>query len=1281
MKMNHWFLYRAVCGFALLGLATSLRADAPGSYDGPKWALLDPKLCLQAAGEVTVAKYPDCDDATVEQKSIRVYHSDGTAECQDETYTKVLTEKGKRGDRTLKLGFQIPYNTVEVVKLEVIKPNGEVQTVDVAANSKEMIDQSQMAMNIFDPNSKILEVNIPQVEIGVVVHSVVRTTIQRSIIPGEYSETSLFEGSGFIRHSVYEVHAPADKPLKHTLMRDEVPGTVHYSAQTLEGQGMIHHWEVNNVSRMFDEPGMPPYANTLQRLAISTTPDWQAVSKWYWELSKPHLEATSPEMKQKVTELTAGAKSDSDKIKALFHYVSRDVRYMGLTPEKDRPGFEPHDVKLTFDNKYGVCRDKAALLVSMLRLSGLPAYPILVNVGTKMDGENPDPGFNHAIVAVETRPGEYQLMDPTAENTKDLLPSYECDQSFLVCRPEGEKLQTSKIFPADENLMRIKTEAVLTADGTVQAKSQLGFDGINDNAYREAFSQMKPDDQRRFFETRIKQAMPGATLKNVKISPADMADISTALQVELEFSVPGMTAAGGGKAVVNMPWIGKGVGIVSFILEGAGLEKRKYPLRTMIACGLREDVAVKLSPEFSGAASMPSCVPVEDPTLAYSRRVEFKDQTLVGTGELKLKGVEFSPSEYQSLKKTLQVMDYDQRKAPIMNTSGTPSAGKPIRTAGTAAPPVDSNAEVLESRKSLEIKDTQTSVSRIKYTKKVLNYAGKKNEAEIKFDYNPSCQEARLVSAVVTSKDGKRQEISAGEINRMDAGWNASAKRYTGGKTLVANLPGVDIGSTIEAEFEITSKGRPYQSGFESFQLFDNLAKKSFRLSLPADLPLQKLLTGDTGAVHEEATTNAGIRTIEWRVEHVAALPAERQQPPEWNFMPGVEYFAGDLKTYLTELKTTLVRCSGQNAKTAELAKKLTAGAADRRAAVVAIRDFVAKSIRRAGPTFTDLPLSELSAADTTLADGYGHVADQAILLHSLLQAAGFAPEFVLASGLPAVAGITNTALVFPLPQTFNVPLIRVKVAGETYYLNDTDQYSRLGATAHQDRLAIALDSQDYEVIHPVAGAGSRVEVDYALKLADDGKTRIGITRRYFGAEFGSRNRFFSELPPEERRRYFQEQVSGVAQGARPVADLQTSFEGYPGVESFTVELDSYGVADGKYFYFDLPFAPSLFPGGTDHRSLPYFISWQNEETIRTTIDLPPGFRRIIISPEDQNLTAPAGGGMARVKSQDTPGRRVITHELDVSPAVVSPAQYASLQDLESTLGRKSAKVFLLEKD
>ena len=48
---------------------------------------------------------------------------------------------------------------------------------------------------------------------------------------------------------------------------------------------------------------------------------------------------------------------------------------------------------------------------------------MLINVGTKMDPEVPDPFFNHAIVSVELAKGKYVLMDPTDEHTRNLLPS------------------------------------------------------------------------------------------------------------------------------------------------------------------------------------------------------------------------------------------------------------------------------------------------------------------------------------------------------------------------------------------------------------------------------------------------------------------------------------------------------------------------------------------------------------------------------------------------------------------------------------------------------------------------------------------------------------------------------------------------------------------------------------------------------------------------------------------------------------------------------------------
>jgi uncharacterized protein DUF3857/transglutaminase superfamily protein len=1258
--------------------AEDSKAQTKARYSDEKYAFLDSAKAMAAANEITTQKYPDSDDITVEKNMVREYRADGTGESQDETFTKVLTEKGKRGNRTLSLYYMLPYSTAEIVKVEVIKPDGKAGVVDVAANSKDMIDDSQMGMNIYDPNSKILKMNIPGVEVGDVVHTITRTTTERPIIPGEFAEENVFEGTGFIRHMSYVVFTPKEKPLKKIYVRDEVAGTMKHSTQTT-ATGTLHRWEINNVPRMFDEPSMPPYEMVLQRVLISTTPDWQTVSKWYWDLSKPHLEATTPDMKLKVKILTQDAKTDMDRIKAVFYEVAQKIRYMGLTPEKDRPGYEPHDVRLTFENKYGVCRDKAALLVSMLRTAGLKAFPVLVNVGSKKDADVPEAFFNHAIVGVELKKNEIVLMDPTAENTKDLLPSYECDQSFLVCRPEGDVIRTSPIVPAEQNMMRVKTTASLNAAGHLEGRSEMTFEGINDNQYREAFSRMKGDDKRRFFERNLKRAMPGARLKSLKVFPDDMTDVSSVVRAEVEFSADGLTATGEGKSIVSLPWIGKGMGIVNYLLGGTGLEKRKYPLRTEIACGLEEDITIKLEDGFTGAVSLPALNPVNDDSLSYKRQVALKNGTLNCSAEFKLKAVDFSPKQYAKLKQTLKTMEYDERKAPVLAVNESAATKALAKHEPSTPAAVESNARILESHKEIEVKDAHTQVYRARYSKQVLTYSGKKNEAEVKIGFNPACEEARIVRAIVTSKTGQRQEIATNEMNVMDAGWNASARRYTGGKILVANLPGVDIGSKIEVEFEIISKNKPFVSGFESFQMFDDLETKDVQLTAPADLRLQTIMTGTSGMVTAETNAANGQQTFRWRAERVKALPAEGQLPPEWVYLAGVDYFAGDLKSYLDALRETMLDRSAKGTKAGEKAKELAAKAGTKAAAVTAIRDYIAKTIRVAGPSFSELPLSELSAADTTLQDGYGHMADRAILFHSMLAAAGFEPEFVMASGLPPIDAITNLAAAF-LPQHYQTPLVRVIIDGEAYYLNDTDQYSRLGSTPHDGRLAVALKTQAPQIVHATKEGRDETDTIYALSLSDNGKTKIGITRQYFGGHYNSKNRYFSELPPEERRRYYQEIVSDVAQGAHPIGDLTTKFDCYPGIEQFTVEVDNYTVVDGKYTYFDLPFTPSLFPVGADQRTLPLFISYRSHNLVRTEIELPPGYRKVAIAPKSETYNAPGGGGKALMSMKQSGDKCIITHEFETSPAIIDPKDYQAMLDLEANLGRKASRVFLLEK-
>ncbi len=825
--------------------------------------------------------------------------------------------------------------------------------------------------------------------------------------------------------------------------------------------------------------------------------------------------------------------------------------------------------------------------------------------------------------------------------------------------------------------MRVKTTGTLSAAGVLDARTELSFEGVNDDAYRNAFVTMKPDDVRRFFERDLKQVLPGAKLKSIKLMPENLLDMATNLHAEIEYSAAGMIASGNGKAIVTLPWVGKSVGILNFILRDAGLEKRKYPMQTGTTGGMDEEVSLTLGDGFSQVVSLPDCPMLNDDCLDSREQVSVAGKTLAATRDLKLKVVEFSPAQYAKLKETLKQQDYDARKMPVLALQKNAGA-KPAEVTGASDhASVQSDAIILNASKTLDVTDAHTSVYRVKYSKLILSYEGKKREAELKLDFNPACSSARLIHAATISRAGERAEISPGEINIMDAGWNASAKRYTGGKILVANLPNVEIGSRIEVEFEITSTNRPYLAGFETFQFVDDLKAKTVELTAPAGLKIQKLISGPAGSVKENSKTANGKQIFTWTAENVPALPSEGQLPPEWTFNPAVGFFVGDVNDYYRELQKTLLDRAGKNSQAAARAKQLTSLATNRLAALRIIRDFVTKSVRLAGPGFTELPLSELSAADTTLADGYGHLADRAILLHAMLSAAGFKPEFVLASDLPPIASLDAVVRHFPLPQNFSYPLVRVAVDGQNYYLNDTDQYSQPGATTHAHRLALALATRAIEEIQPAKNCDEKSESQYTLALDKDGRAQIGVTRRYFGSSFGAKNHYFSELPPEERRRYFQQLVSGVAQGARPVGDLVTKFDGYPGIEQFTVTVDHYAVADGKYLYFDLPFTTSLFPAGTDKRELPLFISAAGHSRISTEILLPPEFRKLVIAPLGKRLSA--AGGTARVTAANERGKFALTHELDTTPAIIAPGEYPALLQAESALREKSARAFLLQ--
>jgi len=90
---------------------------------------------------------------------MRIYHADGTAESQDETFTKGLTGKRQAQQPYGLRGFMLPYSSVAVVRPGNTAADGAVVSVDIAANSKRASTTAKCSEHLH-PNVRILRVNI-----------------------------------------------------------------------------------------------------------------------------------------------------------------------------------------------------------------------------------------------------------------------------------------------------------------------------------------------------------------------------------------------------------------------------------------------------------------------------------------------------------------------------------------------------------------------------------------------------------------------------------------------------------------------------------------------------------------------------------------------------------------------------------------------------------------------------------------------------------------------------------------------------------------------------------------------------------------------------------------------------------------------------------------------------------------------------------------------------------------------------------------------------------------
>src|SRR5215469_1937030 len=240
-------------------------------------------------------------------------------------------------------------------------------------------------------------------------------------------------------------------------------------------------WVLHQIPEIKPEEMMPPWKGVAGLMIVSLIPpggtahgflNWSEMGVWENQLLQGRL-TPSPAIKQKVAELTANSPTTLAKMRALASFMQKDIRYVAI--ELGIGGWQPHSAEETFSHRYGDCKDKAALLASMLKEVGVDSY--LMPIHTERGGVTPVTpahigSFNHVILAVHLpdtmndpsllamtqnpKLGRLLIFDPTDEITPfgEVRGELQANYALLVTPDGGELIQIPQQSPSSSGITR-----------------------------------------------------------------------------------------------------------------------------------------------------------------------------------------------------------------------------------------------------------------------------------------------------------------------------------------------------------------------------------------------------------------------------------------------------------------------------------------------------------------------------------------------------------------------------------------------------------------------------------------------------------------------------------------------------------------------------------------------------------------------------------------------------------------------------------------------------------
>ena len=625
----------------LLLVATPVLAD-----DTPPW--------VQQAAAIKVPAYDkDVSAVVLLDESLTSINSDGRVNEVNNHAVRILRREG-RGYAVGQVGYVPETGKVKEFRAWLIKPNGEIKrfgkddSVDIQASLNDVYNEYRFKRISARDDA----------DVGA-VFAYSYTLEDRSI----FSQADwAFQNSLPVITSRYNLTLPEG-------WRAEAV-TFNHAAVEPRINGSNYTWELSNLPAIPDEPLSPSLTHLVPRLAVSYFPPansqqlsiktfskWGDVAAWMSELEDPQV-IIDDALTRKANELTATARTEYDKIRAIANYV-QNIQYISIQTGLGRGGgYRPHSSAEVLAKSYGDCKDKANLMRAMLKVVGIDAIPISIYSGDPnyVRASWPSPQqFNHCIIAVKVSDqtqgstiiqhptlGRLLIFDPTDEETPigDLPFHLQGSLALLDSKSETDLVRMPVTPPEMNQLERIAT-LQLTPDGGLSGQIKEQANGQTAASLRSEFRGLSKPDYTVKIETWLARGITSARLN--KLEPTEDTG-NGSFSLNLEF-----TANTYGQLMQNRLLVFKPVVVARREALSLTEATRKYPV-VLHAIGFSETVRVQLPAGFD-VDELPDPVKLQTAFGSYTTSYEVKNNELVFKRQLSQKATTIAAADYETVRK------------------------------------------------------------------------------------------------------------------------------------------------------------------------------------------------------------------------------------------------------------------------------------------------------------------------------------------------------------------------------------------------------------------------------------------------------------------------------------------------------------------------------------------------------------------------------------------------------------------------------------------------------